>query len=82
MGATLDKATGKIVFPKGEKVSAEKEKKFWAELTPATYAKLVKLGKDGGAVVDAKTDRGVSAQENKIVTTVVELICDNFLAKK
>ena len=81
-GPVLNKATGKIEFPKGEKISAEKETKYWAELTPDLYAKLVKIGKDGGATVDAKTDRVVKAQENKIVGAIVNLVLDNFVNKK
>jgi len=73
---------GKLVAEEVKGNSNPGEKRHWYELPDAQYRALLAVGKKDGLDVDADTDRGRTVKENRAVNTIINLVLEEFLAKR
>lgn len=74
---------GKLVTEevKGE-VSKAGDKKRWYEIPNGQYDSLLAIAKKDGLDLDADTDRSRTVKENKAVSTIINLVVVDFMAKR
>ena len=73
---------GKFVAEEVKGNSNPGEKRHWYEIPDAQYQALLAVGKRDGLDLDAEGDRGRTVKENRAVYTIINLVLEEFLAKR